>query len=42
MIAKNLEWKKKTKGDSRTPCFGIVASLVGDGDDDDDDEKIDK
>ena len=37
MIAKNLEWKKKTKGDSRTPCFGIVASLVGDDDDDDDD-----
>jgi len=35
VIAKNLEWKKKTKGDSRTPCFGIVASLVGDDDDDD-------
>jgi len=39
VIAKNLEWKKKTKGDSRTPCFGIVASLVGGGDDDDDDDE---
>jgi hypothetical protein len=41
VISKNLEWKKKTKGDSRTPCFGVAASLVGDGDghhDDDEDE----
>lgn len=36
VIAKNLEWKKKTKGDKRTPCYGIVACLVGDDDDDDD------
>ena len=34
VIAKNLEWKKKTKGDFRTPCYGVVACLVDEDDGD--------